>query len=259
MYDTPIVVSLAVMGCRVSGLEHTLFSIINNTLPPNYLNVFYSTEPFLLDPGTDPRQLEIVRQKVLSKCTKKKIKVNFICTPNIGSFRKLIPVLQIFHDAVIITIDDDRIYDAKMIETYVKTFQQHNCIIAARVRELNFEDDFSEKVINDHNMIDGDVKSLHALPEGCGGILYHTSMFDPSFSTIDCRQLSLNILHNDDLFFRFHTYTKGIPVMKKKISYLHRLKSQNSLYHVANRQLHLSTVIQEVKTFFSSHHEQTND
>ena len=172
MSDTPIVVSLAVMGCRVSGLDKTLLSIIRNTLPPNYLYVYYSTEPFLLDSGTNHRELDIIRRKVIKHCTQKGIELKFICTPNIGSFRKLIPALKTFSQALIITVDDDRIYDSKMIETYYTTFCEDNCIVAARVREIDFEHPQSGKVIKEQKMIPSNVKSLHALPQGCGGISY---------------------------------------------------------------------------------------
>jgi hypothetical protein len=53
---------------------------------------------------------------------------------------------------------------------------------------------------------------LDLLPEGVGGILYHSSMFDSDFINFNFNNIEDEFLKNDDLILRAYTFIKNIQV-----------------------------------------------
>jgi hypothetical protein len=57
----------------------------------------------------------------------------------------------------------------------------------------------------------GEFKS-ELLPEGVGGVLYHSHMFDSKFINFEFNNLEKEFIKNDDILLRAYTYSKNIPV-----------------------------------------------
>jgi hypothetical protein len=201
---TEIIISLTSIKRRYTdkSLHKTLNSFIN--LQGNYkiiLNI--SKEPFLLDEGFMDEDIECLKELY------PQIIINVV--KNYGSLRKIIPTLRLFKNHIIITVDDDVIYNTDIVDMFTKAYTQHQCIISAKCRYIKYED---ITISNFEPVLNNGEKSMDILPEGVGGILYHSSWFMESFINYDFSTLPDEILKNDDIFLRAYTYCKNIPVYK---------------------------------------------
>lgn len=205
-----VIVSLTSIKIRYTSgiLQKTLTRLVNLNYA-NYIVVLnVSTNPKYLDDGFTEEDIKCL------KIMYPKIMVNVV--ENYGSLRKLIPSLQMFKSTIIISVDDDVIYNKNLITEYVKVFSLHNCIIAARCRNISL---CKHAQILSFGMTEYNKCKLNVLPEGVGGILYNSNMFDDKFVNFDFNNLEEEFLKNDDLLIRAYTYVKNILVFHKNISY----------------------------------------
>lgn len=210
MYENLVIISLTSIKIRYNEkILHSTLDVLTNLNYDNYTVVLnISKEPKYIDTGFTDDDI-----KCLSELYPK-ITINVV--ENYGPLRKIIPTLKLFNNNIIITVDDDCIYDKNIISTFVNIYMLHKCIVASRCRE-NFMS-VSNTVIN-YSMINKDELRLDLLPEGVGGILYHSSMFDSKFININLNNIEDEFLKNDDLFIRAYTINKNIPVYCKIIPY----------------------------------------
>ena len=169
-------------------MVQTLDSLLKQTLKPDKILLYLSSEAYLADIGfkdcniTDPGLLGILDKGI-----------DVIFTENIGPYRKLLPTLKDKweEDCVIITVDDDTVYHPRLIENLVNDYHTYDCVINYRgftpdidkIEELNY--DRRGNIVNRH---------LFNFPTGKGGILYHPKffygtdnlIFDKSLFTICC-------------------------------------------------------------------------
>jgi len=235
-----LVVSLTTIDSRLDLLKKTIVSIFNQTLRPDSIHIFYSTDPFLYDKGIPETVIQEFDNEI-QLVNFSQIPLYFTKTSNIGPYRKLIPALKTYTDSVIITIDDDHEYEKTFLDTYMYLYSKHKCIICSGARMF----DLKRFIKNDYN-IPSDFPIMHIIPEGFGGILYHTSMFDEQFINYDYSLLSENILKNDDLYFRMYTFTRNVPVVYIKIHKNHLITNQITLYEDYNKHNDISKTLCEL-------------
>jgi len=203
MPDNLVVVSLTSIKARYNAriLHKTLDSLVNLNYD-NYIIVLnISKEPKFLDTGftdDDIYCLTLLYPKIM---------INVV--ENYGSIRKIIPTLKLFNNNIIISVDDDVIYDKNMINTFINVYNIHKCIVCVRCRNIHL--DLVDK-IDKYTMASKDECKLDLLPEGVGGILYHSSMFDSKFINFNFNNLEEEFLKNDDLLLRASTIIKNIKV-----------------------------------------------
>jgi hypothetical protein len=113
-----------------------------------------------------------------------------------------------------------------MIDIFTKAYAEHLCVISARCRYIKYED---ITIINFENVTTFGEKSMDILPEGVGGILYHSSWFSQSFINYDFTTLPDEIIKNDDILLRAYTYCKNVHVCKIESDYIDT-KPQIGLY-----------------------------
>jgi hypothetical protein len=229
--ENKINICLTTISLRYYLLEKTLKNLLNQIISAN-ITVFYSNEGFLFDEGIPDEKINYFKKLFLC--------INFIKVPNIGSFRKLIYALKYYPNSIIITVDDDTIYDNQLVEKMLNEYNKYKCIICGRARLYNFED---SKTIEELEMIDTcNEELLNILPEGSGGILYHSSFFDDNFINDDYKRdiFTKNnylLLKNDDIYFRYYTLKKNIKVKKININYTTKYKKMISLFNNCNKKL----------------------
>ena len=109
MYD--LIISLTTIHSRV----HTIHKVINSLLSQDSslafeVRLYISEEPYLLDEGIKhiPSELQKLEENNGNK-------FRIIKTPNIGPYRKFLPLMKDYYDGVIdfshfITVDDDTVY-----------------------------------------------------------------------------------------------------------------------------------------------------
>lgn len=206
-----VIISLTSIKMRYTSgiLQQTLTQLVKLNYA-NYMVVLnVSTNPKYLDDGFTEEDIKCL------KIMYPKIMVNVV--ENYGSLRKLIPSLQMFKSTIIISVDDDVIYNENMITEYVKVFSLHKCIVAGRCRNICLDE---RAPILDFQRAQYNECKLNLLPEGVGGILYHSDMFDNKFVNFDFNILEEEFLKNDDLLIRAYTHAKNILVFHKDISYI---------------------------------------
>jgi len=203
MNNNLVVISLTSIKERYDKkiLHNTLNSLINLNYD-NYIIVLnISKKPKYLDSGFTDEDVECL------SLLYPKIMLNIV--ENYGSIRKIIPTLKIFNNNIIISVDDDVIYDKDIISTFLNAYNLHKCIVAARCRDIS--QDIFDTVLHYPKFYKNECK-LDLLPEGVGGILYHSNMFDSKFINYNFNNLEDEFQKNDDLLLRAHTFIKNIPV-----------------------------------------------
>lgn len=125
--DTELIVSFTTYSKRIHDVHLVVESIAQQTLKPNRLILWLDEDEFTLD--TIPL--------ILKKQMERGLDIRFC--PNYRSYKKLIPTLQKYPEANVITIDDDILYPHDMIEILCKEHAQHpGLIIGHRAHKMTF-------------------------------------------------------------------------------------------------------------------------
>lgn len=119
-----ITVSLTTFGKRLYDVSTTIESIMQGTLLPNRIVLW-------LEDGLKgeelPNLLKLQQYRGLEIAYYKDIR----------SYKKIIPSLIKYPEDIIITLDDDLIYEKDLVENLYKTYTKNpNCICASRMHEI---------------------------------------------------------------------------------------------------------------------------
>lgn len=220
MHIKKLLVSLSSHLPRIETTHKAIESILNSTMLPEKIVLFLSEQDF---PTREiPRSLSRLQSIGLSIIF---IKENFKVAT------KLLPALKMFPDYTIITIDDDRIYDPRMIECLWKAHQLHpNNIISPSARKYNIRGKGPHSIVThlvdrvrtnldlvDHGIIDilgREVKYIYGyLAHILCSLLYDTEEFGifEGFSGVLYPPNSLDQdVHDFDLFCKLTPYADDI-------------------------------------------------
>ncbi len=127
--EEKITVSLTSYGRRVSKtLRYSLLSILHQTVRPDRVVVWLDEQEFCKE--SIPGYLrKYIRNYGIDVC---------FC-PNIRSYKKLIPSLKAFPSDLIVTIDDDLVYDRHLIELlYNRHCAEPHAIVCSNAHEPRF-------------------------------------------------------------------------------------------------------------------------
>jgi len=196
--NKPIYISLTSIFTNQNVLLKTLESILTQTKKPDKIFLYLSEEPYLLDNGFKDKQ---ITNKNLSQWIQNN---SIICVQwirNIGPFRKLLPLLKEKwkEDCIIITIDDDTIYDKNLIQNMVSDYNENKCVIGYRgfTPNMNNLKDFDyTNIAKTKNL------SLYNFFTGKGGILYKPEFFYKTEDLIFNENIYLKTCEtSDDVWF----------------------------------------------------------
>jgi hypothetical protein len=196
--EIPVYISLTSIYNTQGYLFNTLQTVLTQSRKPDKIFLYLSEEPYILDDGFKNKEIthtglvELLHNNSL-------IDVRWV--KNIGSFRKLLPLLKEKweEDCFIITIDDDTLYHEDLIFNLLNDYNKYKCVIGYR--------GFTPHVKNiqhfDYSMR-GPVKrlNLHNFLMGKGGILYKPQFFHNTGNLIFNDELYLKICNKqDDVWF----------------------------------------------------------
>lgn len=234
--NIPIYVSLTSIFKNQDVLLQTLTSIVNQSKIPDKIFVYLSEEPYILDSGFKDKHIK--NTNLLTFINDHSI-IDLKWVKNIGSYRKLIPLLkEKWHeDCFIITIDDDTVYDKNLIENLVNDYNKQKCVICYRTFSLKFKtyDTFNYASRHKHTQF----ISLYNFPTGKGGILYKPEFFHKTNDLIFNDNIFLKTCDKqDDIWFyiirilnNINSYTDNKPYCEKDISssglYIHFNRKNN--------------------------------
>lgn len=159
--DKRLIVSLTSYGRRLYDVPYTIQSIMRQTQKPNRIILWIDSN--------DEENIPIMLKKLQSRGLEIRV------TPEeIRSHKKLYHSLVEFPDDVIVTMDDDVIYEYDLLERLASAYRTHpNSICACRVHRVTFEKD--GKILPykswQWNYKKSDESYLNFLT-GVGGVLY---------------------------------------------------------------------------------------
>ena len=136
----PVYISLTTIHWRLKHVFHTIQSILVGDMIPDHINLYVSKDPFLLDRGVTENQMKEQVLEPLSKLNISHNRVSIFTTENIGSHRKLLPILsqKWFEDCVVITIDDHEIYKKDAVSSLLKYYiaSHRSAIVSLRAHRI---------------------------------------------------------------------------------------------------------------------------
>lgn len=197
--DTEIVVSLTTYGRRLYDVCYTIESLMQQTCPPNRIVLW-------LDPLTMSKPLPVALHK------QKNRGLEIFETPDIRSYKKLIPALKMFPEAAIITVDDDVVYDYDIIERMLTAYVANtDAIQACRVHSMKCDGSGRLLPYNQWDWTTASTVKRHFIT-GVGGVLY------PPYSLGE-EVLNQDVFRSicptaDDVWFTAMAKLNGTPIMK---------------------------------------------
>jgi hypothetical protein len=211
-----LVVSLTSFGRRINEVYLAIESIGLQTVRPNNVILWLSEDNF--NDSNLPMSLKNLQKRGLS------IKY----CQDIKSYKKLIPTLKIFNDSLIITIDDDCMYQNDLVEKLLYNYSMNPGIIycgSAKVMQISKNKimPYSKWSKNDARAYLADKKNFAV---GFSGVLYFPNCFHDD--VINDEKFMKLCPHADDIWFKAMSLLKGIKV--KSIG--NQLSSANSLVPV---------------------------
>ncbi|MDO5650832.1 MAG: hypothetical protein Q4G13_01685 [Moraxella sp.] len=232
----PAIVSLTAISIRLEKLSQTIESIKNQTLLAHSINLYLSEDAFLIDQG-------VKKDDLLLKNLHTKFGVNIYLVPNIGPYRKQVPLLLQLQQAKaekhtpFVTIDDDIIYPNNILEQLHFAHLKLGGIIAHRGRMMSFKND---GMIDSYTKfpIPKNEKALLNIGTGKNGIYYLFGFFPK-------KNLNLGAVlgpTTDDLWCKWVTALKCIPTYilepeaayKKELDFAETSTEKVGLFHNYN-------------------------
>jgi len=126
-----LTVNITTTKSRLNLCSSTIWSLINQELSPDIINLWVSKDKYLADDGIDtlPEWINKINN------VKDILRVRYV--ENTGPYRKLFPkILSSNSDEAIVYADDDVIYRDLWLKTLIQEFNKHegNFVVASRVR-----------------------------------------------------------------------------------------------------------------------------
>lgn len=198
--NNEIVVSLTSYGKRVETVYLAIASMMRQSLKPNRIVLWLGEE---FKDKRLPATLRLLQKRGLE--------IRFC--KDIRSYTKLIPSLEEFPDAAIITIDDDMIYDFELVDRLIRAhIMEPKTVWCLRMTEITFGS--NGEIAPYKRWTPG--KTEHESPmnfaTGVGGILYPPHIFTDEI--LDREKFMSLAPTADDLWFKAMEITSGVKVKK---------------------------------------------
>ena len=248
--DLPPIISLTTISSRLDRVKHTIKSIQNQTLKIHSINLYISESPYLLDKGIDKNCNELIELH--------KMGVNIYSVPNIGPYRKQIPIIyQLKNSAAspytpIITIDDDVIYPNDIVNKLINI--KDWVVVAHRGREMILDN----TKIGDYNKFSlaKTKRSYLHLGTGKNGILYRLGFFPNNKEAYVGPLIAPTA---DDLWCKWITAFSCIPteILEPEAAFNAKLDFQesdptdkNGLFHQFNKKGSNDIAIKNLENYY---------
>ncbi len=198
MNNIELIVSLTSFPARIKSVHHVIESILTQSKQPDRIVLVLAETEF-------PQKEENL-PKELIELTENKFEILWT-EENTRSYKKLLPTLNKYPDAVIVTVDDDSIYKRGCVESLWDAYiQAPDKIHTHWVETVCFDGDGNVADFVDWNR-SGNYKSSGYIPApsilnsilGCSGVLYPPGSL---YKDVDNKMLFLKLAPTaDDIWF----------------------------------------------------------
>lgn len=219
-----VIISLTSFPERINTVNQTIESLLNQEVKANKIILWLAPEQFPNKEADLPKQLLNLKEKGLI--------IDWY--HDIRSYKKLIPTLKKYPDSIIITADDDIIYNKTCVKTLINTYYSNIYnIIANRITRLYYKEKNLEilprKLYTKNNTYLPILKqaSCFNMQTGCAAVLYPPHCFYKDILNEDLIQKLAPT--NDDQWFWAMGILNGFSVMMPK-------EPQFNLKYVENTQ-----------------------
>lgn len=186
--DEEIVVSLTTFPKRIHGIQMVIETLLMQTLKPDKVVLWLAEEQFPNKEAELPDNLLELRKYGLS----------IQWYHDIRSYKKLIPSLLEYPEAIIITADDDMYYHPKMVERLYKAYKKEpNYIHCHRVTKFYMEGNEFKTVAGGYEIY-SHASFLHKLTGGSGALYPPHSLYKDIINEDLFMKLAPT---NDDIWF----------------------------------------------------------
>lgn len=195
-----IIVSLTSYAKRFPTLDICLKSLLNQTLLPDRLILYLSKRE---DVSNIPKRVK--------KLKKYGLEIKFV-DDDLKPHKKYYYAIQEFPNDIIITVDDDVVYDKNLIKSlYDEYLKFPNCVIAARAHKITFKNNKVQKYKDWEKAVSQkEVPSFLFLPTGVGGVLYPPHVFK---RILFDKEYIASFLTVDDLWLKNVEILSDVPVV----------------------------------------------
>lgn len=188
--DHELIISLTTYGDRIHEVYLAIESVFNQTMRPNKVILWLSEEEF------KNKKIPILLEKQVERG------LDIKYCKDILSYKKLIPTLEQYPNANIITIDDDIIYPINMIENLYNSFlEDRESIHFNRGHKIKMKSSNQLESYSNWNWDITDTSSdMLNFPTGCWGVFYPANCFN---SEVYNESVFMSICKSaDDVWFK---------------------------------------------------------
>lgn len=213
-----VIVSLTSFTPRLNKLHIVIKSLLRQTYQPAKIILYLADD---VNINSIPKKL-----LKLTKKNKFEIKSGY---ENLKPHKKYFYVMQEYSNFIVITVDDDLIYDKNLIkDLYLCHKKNPNSVIARRVNLITKNEQGKLNKYSDWiwEYKEKTSPSFDLLATGCGGVLYPSKIF--SNEIFNKELIYKYCLSTDDIWLKFMELKNNIPVTFTNSKVIHPLSIRNS-------------------------------
>jgi hypothetical protein len=148
----------------------------------------------------------------------------FFFDDNLKPHNKYYYAMKLFPNSLLITVDDDNMYDKNLIRDLYASFLRHPAAVSARrVHKIGRNNNGEVLPYNKwlYEYLKEINPSLGLLATGVGGVLYPPGILPPE--TFDANKIRELCLNADDIWLKFMELKNNVPVVRVKGGRVHPL------------------------------------
>jgi len=209
-----IVVSLTSFPARFGTLHFAIKSILNQSMKPNLVFLCLTKEEVSDESELPESVLELKKYGLQI----------FFADENLKPHNKYYYAIKQYPESLIITVDDDNIYDKNLVHDLYASYVKHPAVISARRVHKIIKDDKNSVLPYNKWLYEYKKEtkpSYDLLATGVGGALYPPGILP--LETFDAKRIRELCINADDIWLKFMELKNDIPVVWVKGRRVHPL------------------------------------
>ena len=239
-----ISVNLTTTSARVDLCSATVWSILQQDLIPDRINIWVSENAYLFDEGIKNPPSWVYELNKLNDI------IRIIYTENTGPYRKIIPALSVAkRDDILVYCDDDVIYGHEWYESLLSAFNKYNgrYIVASRVRLKRLNVFGRLQSYNMYHVCNQDiVLENHYIVTGVGGCMLKKAHVRPDLISLD--DFVSIVPRTDDIWLSkiFETSGTAVNCCASSLKYIQEITHSNNALNQSNNVIPGGGVLKKV-------------
>ena len=219
-----VTVSFTSFPARLGSLHLVVRSLLKQTVLPERIVLYLGTDSMDSDIPEKLRKLE---------------KYNFTIKTgydDIKPHKKYFYAMQEYPDDIIITVDDDSLYDRNLVRDLLRCHEKYpEAVCARRVHKITKNADGTLKKYNDWEWeyTGSREPSFKLFATGCGGVLYPPHIFTEE--AFNSEAIKKHCLTTDDIWLKFMELKNNVKVVWSANRIIHPLSlrhiQESGLFH----------------------------